>query len=126
MRILVTGANGFAGRHLVRRLAECGHEPVAHCHATADTPGDAPEGATDVMQGDLRDPEAASELVVRARPDACVHLAGLSFVPDGAAQPDNVLAVNSLGTLNLLEAFRTSAASARMIRSNSALCRCGL
>lgn len=108
MRVLVTGAAGFVAKHLVPELAAHGHEPV-----TTDIPPavDMP----DYTAVDLCDPEAVSALVERVRPDACIHLAGISFVPDGDRDPGRLLAINIGGTVNLLKAFRAHAPAARFL-----------
>jgi len=106
MRDLVTGAAGFVGRHLAAELKNAGHETVlsdvrAHC----------PE----IRSADLRDPEALCNLVCKSKPDACVHLGGIAFVPVGWENPELVMHVNLIGTIHLLEAFRLHAPAARLL-----------
>lgn len=76
MRILVTGANGFVGRHLVHDLLQAGHIPLSF--DAVKHPGLDP---THSYTGDLRDPEAVNRLVREVQPDGCIHLAGIAFVP---------------------------------------------
>src|SRR5437868_2801683 len=66
-RALVTGASGFIGRHLVRRLLEDGVE-VAGLARTA-------EPAAGIVAGDLADPDTAARVLREARPDVVYHLA---------------------------------------------------
>ncbi len=115
MRILVTGANGFVGRHLVHDLREAGHAPLSF--DTAAHPGIGPK---DTFTGDLRDPEALNRVAREARADACVHLAGIAFVPMGWKDPELVFSVNALGTVNLLEAFRLFSPATRLVVVTSA------
>ena len=61
MRVLVTGADGFAGRHLMARLAD-GFEPVA-------------------LRADLTDRDALDAEIAALRPDGCVHLASSPRCP---------------------------------------------
>lgn len=72
-RILVTGARGFLGRHLLSRLAEAG---AGQLFAVTSQAGgmEAVEGVT-VESSDLLDAGAARSLMQRVRPDVCVHLA---------------------------------------------------
>lgn len=112
-RVLVTGAAGFVGRHLVAELGAAGHRV-----ATTDVgPGD---GLPDYRPSELADRAALRDLVRAAKPDACIHLAAVSFVPDGDRNPAGLLSVNVAGTMNLLEALRTEAPAARLLFVSSA------
>jgi GDP-4-dehydro-6-deoxy-D-mannose reductase len=64
---------------------------------------------------DLRDPEAAAALVTETAPDAVIHLAAQSWVPDAFRDPELTLQVNILGTLNLLQALRRTGFGGRMV-----------
>jgi GDP-4-dehydro-6-deoxy-D-mannose reductase len=64
---------------------------------------------------DLRDAEAAAALVKEEAPDAVIHLAAQSWVPDAFRDPEFTLQVNVLGTLNLLQALRRTGFSGRMV-----------
>lgn len=111
MRILVTGAGGFVGRHLVRELTQGGHEVLAFDQGCSSPV----PGATSSSTGDLRDAGAMDRLFAATRPDACAHLGGLSFVPAGKANPEIMLAVNIVGTVNVLEAVRAQVPACRVL-----------
>lgn len=111
MRILVTGAGGFVGRHAVREFRTHGHEPVAF-DAGYGTPM---QDVVETLQGDLRDPDAVDRAVVASRPDACLHLGGISFVPAGQSDPAVMMAVNVAGTVHVLDAVVRHAAAARVL-----------
>lgn len=116
MRVLVTGAGGFVGKHLIRELRQHGHEPLAlDIVHDRRLPASVPSFA-----GDILDAEMINRLVARTRPDACAHLSGIAFVPEGWHNPDRMFSVNVLGTVHLLEAFRKSAAQARILVISSA------
>jgi nucleoside-diphosphate-sugar epimerase len=70
MRILVTGASGFIGRHAASELARQGHELIAVARKPL---GDLPD--VDWRECDLLVPDAAARLVGDAHPDAVLHLA---------------------------------------------------
>lgn len=111
MRILVTGGNGFVGRHLIAELQQHGHEPI---------PFDVQLGADlqtlpGAVSGDLTDSATALGVVRDAAPDACIHLAAISFVPAGRANPDRMLSVNVRGTVNLLDAVKEDAPHSRLL-----------
>ncbi len=111
MRVLITGASGFVGRHLVRELCQHGHAPLAlDVNQDRTLPRSVPS-----FSGDLLDAEMLRRLVARLRPEGCVHLAGQCFVPESWRAPERTLAVNILGTANLLEAFRQGAPTARVL-----------
>jgi GDP-4-dehydro-6-deoxy-D-mannose reductase len=110
MRVLVTGAGGFVGRHLTEELRKAGHTP--YCFDQEPAPGISRER---MFTGDLRDAEGLSDVVCEVRPDACVHLAGIAFVPVGWSDPHLVFSVNLVGTVNLLEAFRAHAQEASIL-----------
>jgi nucleoside-diphosphate-sugar epimerase len=102
-RILVTGADGFTGRHLIQRLAADGHELHGLVHR-AGREGQTQLTATHV--GDLRDLSALSEIVARVQPDKVVHLAAIAFVAHGNAS--ELYSANIFGTRNLLQALVTA------------------
>jgi GDP-4-dehydro-6-deoxy-D-mannose reductase len=113
MRVLVTGANGFVGRHLLAELAAQGWDTLAL--DAAPTPA-----ASQSFTGDIRDRELLAAIVRDAQPDACVHLAGLTFVPAGWTAPEDMLAINVVGTASLLQTFRTAGSRARLLIATTA------
>ena len=116
MRVLITGAGGFVGKHLIREFLQHGHEPLAFDLALERRlPVTTPS-----FTGDILNAELLLRLVADTRPDACVHLSGISFVPEGWQHPARMLSVNVLGTIHLLEAFRKSAPGARILFISSA------
>lgn len=112
MRILVTGASGFVGRHAVRDFAAAGHDIVAMVGPGQPTQLD---GVSSVAEADLLEPESLASVVRDSRADACLHLAGIAFVPVGWTHPQDVFRVNVIGTINLLETFRELRPEARML-----------
>jgi nucleoside-diphosphate-sugar epimerase len=96
-RILVTGADGFTGRHLAPALARLG----AEVHGLASRRPDASvDGVHQWHIGDLLDPGSLRRAVQDARPEAVVHLAAIAFVAH-----DNIEAIyrtNIVGSRHLL------------------------
>lgn len=103
MRLLVTGADGFVGRHLVRRLAGDGHRVGAGRRA-----GGAPVdwGGADVTELPLELTDDGSvRQAVEFGPDAVVHLAAVASNPEALADPGMAWTVNAAGTARLAEAL---------------------
>lgn len=111
MKILVTGADGFIGSHLVEKLLQRGHHVRAFVlynsfnswgwldHLARQTPQN-----LEVFAGDIRDPHG-----VRAAMSGCetvLHLAALIAIPYSYHSPDTYVATNIQGTLNVLQAAR--------------------
>ncbi|TAN39160.1 MAG: NAD-dependent epimerase/dehydratase family protein [Verrucomicrobia bacterium] len=114
MKVMVTGAQGFAGRHLLEELRQNGHTPlpVDLPAITHPVPG--------LLACDIMDAVGFRRLVAAQQPDACIHLGGLSFVPPSWDQPADYLLVNGLGAFNVLEALRREAPHARALVITSA------
>ena len=64
---------------------------------------------------DLRDAVATAAIVDAATPDAVLHLAAQSWVPDAFRDPETTLNVNLLGTLHLLKALKHAGFDGRMV-----------
>ena len=97
MKIALTGATGFVGGHLLRRLVEAGHEVRA---LTRRPRG--PEAGVEWIAGDLADHDALARLVEDS--DAVIHVAGVLNAPDCAGFD----AGNVAGTAAMIEAATTA------------------
>ncbi len=110
-RVLVTGADGFIGSHLVEALLRHGFEVRAFVFYNSFNSWGwldhlAPEwkGKFEVYCGDIRDPHG-----VRAAMKGCdtvMHLAALIAIPFSYHSPDTYVETNIRGTLNVLQAAR--------------------
>lgn len=105
MTVLVTGANGFVGRWVVRALLAAGHSVVAAAGPDAVPRGDdAERRAVRWIALDLLDAESV-RLAAAGSYDAVIHLAGLASGGDALKDPALAWTVNAGGTARLLDAF---------------------
>jgi GDP-4-dehydro-6-deoxy-D-mannose reductase len=101
--ILITGADGFVGRHMIATLRRT--HPDAAIHRAAFDVTDA----------------AATENAVRAvRPNACLHLAAVAAIADARRDPDHAWRVNLHGTLHLARAIMAHAPDCLFLLASSA------
>lgn len=101
--LLITGAAGFTGRHLIAAANQKGYR----CIALAQQEGQKVPGASDTLIADLLDPAVLEQVILKVKPDFIVHLAAISFVAHGNTA--EIYQVNQLGTINLLDAIRKNA-----------------
>ena len=103
MRVLVTGGAGFIGSHVVDKLRAAGHEP--RIFDLRPSPHHEP-GEVDTYIGDLLNADDLRDAMRDC--DAVAHLAASADVGIVADEPVEAEALNSRGTLNVLEAARRS------------------
>lgn len=104
--VLITGAEGFIGSHLTRRLAEEGAEVAALVLPGADQTRLAGLGSkVRVRPVDITDEGGVKELVEEVRPEAVFHLAAFTDVGRSWEKLDQALSVNLGGTVNLIKAL---------------------
>jgi nucleoside-diphosphate-sugar epimerase len=115
MRVLITGALGFLGRHLAAAGRERGAKVIgiAHHRMIGKESEYAPEA---LLAGDICDPEFVAAAVDRAGPTHVFHLAG---VIGSAVSADEMYRVHVMGTVTLLEAIRRSGRKPPTIVSSS-------
>lgn len=111
-RVVVTGAGGFIGSHLVETLVSEGAEVRALVHynsrndwAQMQRVSDDVAAAVEIRTGDIRDPFFVHRLVEGA--EVVFHLAALIPIPYSYVAPAEFVDTNVKGTLNVLEAVRS-------------------
>jgi NAD dependent epimerase/dehydratase len=122
--VLVTGAGGFIGSHLVERLLRDGYHVRAFLrygsHGRRGWLEEIPDefsSRLDVFFGDIADPRAVREAVHGCR--RIFHLAALIGIPYSYIAPNSYVTVNVNGTLNILEAARDEQVERVIITSTS-------
>jgi NAD dependent epimerase/dehydratase len=108
-KVLVTGADGFIGSHLVEALVAAGYEVTALAIYNSFNDWGWLETVNcrdriKIVCGDIRDPHFCRVLV--AGQDMVFHLAALIAIPYSYTAPDSYVEVNVRGTLNLCQAAR--------------------
>ena len=119
MRVLVTGATGFVGQHLVRYLVARGHAVYGTYLATGSIENVA---GVELLRCDVRDASRLRTIVNQSRPQRIYHLAGLSSVTQSFGGCRAVFETNFWGTFNLLEAVRQAVPEARVLVVSSGQC----
>ena len=111
MKILVTGADGFIGSHVVETLVKSGHDVRAfvlynsfNSWGWLDESDKAIRDSIDIFAGDIRDPHGVDKAVEKQ--EVILNLAALIAIPYSYHSPDTYIDTNIKGTLNILQAAR--------------------
>ncbi len=112
-QILITGAEGFVGGHLLPVLKSA--FPEAKIIGTA-------RGTETGERLDITDRRQVLEVFSRFQPDACIHLAAIAAVGAARSSPARAWDVNLHGTLNLADAILAAAPRCRLVYISSAEC----
>lgn len=124
-RVLVTGADGFIGSHLVERLVSEGARVRAFALYNSLArwgwlePPEVPKAVLDaieILPGDIRDADRVRQAV--AGQETVFHLCSLIAIPYSYVAPESYVQVNALGAVNLLQACR-DAGVARVVHTST-------
>jgi NAD dependent epimerase/dehydratase len=123
-KVLVTGADGFIGSHLVEALMNRGCDVRAFVFYNSfnswgwlDTLSPERQKQLDVFAGDIRDPNGVREAMIGC--DVVFHLAALIAIPFSYHSPDSYVDTNIKGTLNVLQAAKLLGTSKVIVTSTS-------
>jgi GDP-4-dehydro-6-deoxy-D-mannose reductase len=107
-RVIVTGATGFVGSHLLEfLLTQTGAQVYAAKRRRSDTSLPGYTGRVQWLEMDVTDAHNVLSSVKAVRPTHIFHLAAQSFVPTSWKSPVETLTINAIGTVNILEALKT-------------------
>lgn len=123
-KVLVTGADGFIGSHLIEALLDHGCDVRAFVYYNSfnsygwlDTLPPKLLRELDIFSGDIRDPNGVFESMKGC--DVVLHLAALIGIPFSYHSPDSYVDTNIKGTLNVLQAARKLGTERVLITSTS-------
>lgn len=124
MKLLVTGADGFIGSHLVEELVKKGYEVRAFVYYNSFNdwgwidalPNEVMEHI-EVFQGDIRDYHAVKKAMEHV--EAVFHLAALIAIPFSYCAPDAYVDTNVKGALNVLQAAKETGVGRVLVTSTS-------
>lgn len=120
MRVLVTGGAGYIGSVVVEQLLAADHtvfvlDSLWRGHAGAL------DADTEFVAGDIRDRDLVNEAVASVRPDAVMHFAAATLVPESMVEPALYYSTNVVGTHNLLAACRERGVDRFVMSSTAAV-----
>ena len=115
MKILITGGAGFIGSHVIREFVNNHHDKEIVNLDSLTYAGNL-ENLKDVesasnyrfIKGDIRNSSFINELFSKEKFEAIIHLAAESHVDRSIDNPMEFVETNVLGTVNLLNAFKTT------------------
>lgn len=122
--VLVTGADGFIGSHLVEQLLAEGANVTAFVYYNSfnswgwlDTFSKDVLAKINIFSGDIRDPNGVREACKNM--DVVFHLAALIAIPYSYHSPDSYVDTNIKGTLNILQAAKDLGIEKILVTSTS-------
>ena len=120
-KVLVTGADGFIGSHLVEALLSAGYDVRALSQYNSFNYWGWLEGiehpGLEVVTGDVRDPNLCREIVKGC--STVYHLAALIAIPYSYIAPDSYVDTNIKGTLNICQACKDNGVGRLVVTSTS-------
>ncbi len=110
MRALITGVNGFVGKHLTQYLLSKNYEIVGLCYSE-----EFKAKSLLTFECDIRDNDKLTKIIGENPVDEIYHLAGPAFIPHTVTNPRLAYEVIFEGTFNLYEAVRQSGFSPKLL-----------
>jgi UDP-arabinose 4-epimerase len=114
--VLVTGGAGYVGSHACKALARAGYLPVCYDNLVRGHEWAVKWGPFE--RGDILDRERLAAVLQRYRPLAVMHFAALAYVGESVDDPAEYYRTNVVGSIELLEAMRSTGVK-RLVLSSS-------
>lgn len=114
----VTGGAGFIGGHIAEHLSNEGHEVIVLDNLRTGFENNLKGLNVEFIKGDIRDLDLVKKLAKGA--DAIFNLAALVSVPESLLKINECIEINSIGTINILEAARENIGCKVVLSSSAA------
>lgn len=125
-RVLMTGHTGFKGSWLSLWLQSMGAQVVGYAHAPPTVPSlfEVAEVSKDMTSiiGDIRDLEKLRSVFAEHKPEIVIHMAAQPLVRYSYIEPVETYSTNVMGTVNLLEAVRSTPSVKAVVNITSDKC----
>lgn len=115
MKLLVIGAAGFVGGHLLEYLEQLPNIEVFASKLSTERLGNTHIPEENVFDIDILNKEKIEEIIKRIRPEYIIHLAAQSSVSYSWKEPAQTFSINLIGTVNVLEAIRIAGIKPRIL-----------
>lgn len=124
MKLLITGGYGFLGTNLAFEALQRGIEVtildnLSRTGCELNRVWLEKKGSHSFVNADIRDSVSVNDVVNRLRPEAIFHLAGQVAMTTSLSNPRADFEINTLGTINILEAVRTYAPKCALVYSST-------
>ncbi len=106
MKIVVTGAHGFVGRHMCANLAANGHDVIGISRKSDMTGRVLASQKIQLLAADLSNVQDVTSILRQKKPDGIIHAAGTAFVPLGQKDPASMIENNAVVAARMLMAAR--------------------
>ena len=127
-RVIITGGNGFIGKHLVQKFLACKLHSLAvisnshnNNHNSLSNKKFVENSSSRYYTADIRDGKAITDIFLNEKADTCIHLAAKISVADSIRNPDETMEINVKGTQNVLGAGHISKVKNFVFASSAAV-----
>ncbi|MCM3409933.1 GDP-mannose 4,6-dehydratase [Metabacillus litoralis] len=117
MRVLITGANGFVGRHLLKELYKNNNESILAVRNVSDSYWLEQFGSIVLLN--ILDEDNVYKTIINYKPQVIIHLAAISNVGYSWGNPKETFETNVIGSLNIMKAIIKSKLDIKLINIGS-------